>query len=269
MSNSIYQFEDYKSFFNHWVSSLPKAGHGEYRRVALALRVSTTMISQVFKGEKELSLELACDLCEYLNLSEEETEYFILTVEYRRSGSEKLRRKFLKQIKERKEKAQKLENRLKKGNELTEEQRAIFYSSWIYSGVRILASCEKFDDAEAISRRLNLPRNQVQKVLDFLLSYGLLIQKNKELVLGPAKTFIGSSNLLTVKHHQNWRLQGFNRMVQDESKNLFFTGPMSLSFSVAEKLRQDLSNLLDEVYKVVPPSASETTRCLNIDWFEF
>jgi len=266
---SVFEFDDYKDFFNHWVESLPKKGHGEYRRVAMALSVSTTMISQVFKGDKELSLELACDLCEYLNMSEDETDYFLLMVEHRRAGSVKLQKRLHRQIKERQEKAQKLENRLRKETQLSEETRAIFYSSWIYSGVRILASCDGYDDAAAISGKLNLPRNQVQKVLDFLLGHGLLVQKKGELQLGPTTTHIGSSNLLTVKHHQNWRLQGFNRMVQMEEKNLFYSGPMSLSEEVADKVRQEILNLLDHVYKVVPPSKSETTRCLNIDWFEY
>lgn len=266
---SIYEFNDYKDFFNHWVESLPKKGHGEYRRVALALNVSTTMVSQVFKGDKELSLELACDLCEYLNMGEDEADYFLLMVEHRRAGSAKLQKRLQRQIKERQEKARKLENRLKKETELSEETRAIFYSSWLYSGVRIQAACDGFDDSVNIAQKLNLPRNQVQKVLDFLLAHGLLVQKKGELQLGPTKTFIGSSNLLTVKHHQNWRLQAFNRMVQSEDRNLFYTGPMSLSEEVAGKIRQEISNLLDHVYKVVPPSKSETTRCLNIDWFEF
>lgn len=266
---SIYKFEDYKEFFNHWVSSLPKQGHGEYRRVSLALNVSTTMISQVFKGDKELSMELACDLCEHLNMTEEETDYFLLLVEYRRAGSVKLQKRLGKQIKDRKEKAQKLENRLKKEAELTEEQRAIFYSSWMYSGIRMLASCENFNDSESIANRLNLPRNQVQKVLDFLIQIGLLVQKKADLEIGPARVFLGSSNMLVTKHHQNWRLQGFNKMVSSEDKNLFYTCPMSLSEKVAEDLRHEISSLIDRSLKLVGPSKSETARCLNIDWFEF
>lgn len=266
---SIYEFDDYKIFFNQWVSSLPKNGHGEYRRVAIALNISTTMVSQVFKGDKEFSLELACELCEYLNLAEEEVDYFLLLVERRRAGSVKLQKRMNKQIKERQEKARKLENRIRKETELSEETRAVFYSSWMYSGIRMVAACDGFDDAVSISQRLNLPRNQVQKVMDFLIAHGLLLQKKGELQLGPTKTFIGTSELLTVKHHQNWRLQAFNRMVQSEDKNLFYTGPMSLSVEVAVEVRQELSNLLDYVYKVVPPSKSETTRCLNIDWFEY
>jgi uncharacterized protein (TIGR02147 family) len=266
---SVYEFDDYKNFFNHWVESLPKKGHGEYRRVALALNVSTTMISQVFKGAKELSLELACDLCEYLTMGEDEVDYFLLLVEHRRAGSAKLQKRLLKQIKTRQEKARKLENRLKQETQLSEETRAVFYSSWMYGGIQILASCEDYNDAATIAQKLNLPRNQVQKIVDFLIANGVLVQKRGKYELGPTETFIGSSNLLTVKHHQNWRLQGFNRMVQSDDKNLFFTCPMSLSEDLAAKLRRDLSGLLDQVYKEVPPSPSETVRCLNIDWFEY
>ena len=266
---SVYEFDDYKIFFNRWVESLPKKGHGEYRRVAIALGISTTMVSQVFKGDKELSLELACDLCEYLNMGEDEVDYFLLMVEHRRAGSAKLQKRLSKQLKERQEKARKLENRIKKEVELSEETRAVFYSSWMYSGIRMVASCDGFNDSAVISQRLNLPRNQVQKVMDFLLSHGMLIQKKGELELGRAKIYLGSSNLLSTKQHQNWRLQGFNKMVQTGDENLFYTGPMSLSEAAAEQIRQEISNLIDQVLKIVPPSKSETTRCLNIDWFDF
>lgn len=39
---SIYQFDNYKKFFNSWIENQPKKGHGEYRRLALHLNVSTT-----------------------------------------------------------------------------------------------------------------------------------------------------------------------------------------------------------------------------------
>jgi uncharacterized protein (TIGR02147 family) len=266
---SVYEFDDYKEYFNNWVESLPKQGHGEYRRLAMALNISTTMVSQVFKGEKEVSLELACDLCEYLNLTEEETDYFLLLVEFRRAGTTKLQKRLQKQIRDRQEKARKLENRLKKEVALTEEARSIFYSSWIYSGIRMLASCEGFNDAAVMAQRLHLPRNQVQKALDFLVSYGLLIQKKGHFELGPTRIYLGSSNILASRQHQNWRLQGFAKMTHEESNNLFYTGPMSLSKEAADLIRQDISNLIDKTLKIVGPSTSETTRCLSIDWFEF
>lgn len=66
--NSIFTFDDYKKYFNEWVHNQPKHGHGEYRRLSISLGVSTTLISQIFKGDKQISLEMANELCEYLEL---------------------------------------------------------------------------------------------------------------------------------------------------------------------------------------------------------
>lgn len=266
---SVYDFADYKRYFNSWVEQQPKQGHGEYRRVSLKLNVSTTMISQVFKGDKQLSLEMASDLCDYLNLEEDESEYFIILVEMEKAGSIKLRKRFEKQQKLRQEKAKKLENRVKKVIELDDATKSIYYSSWIYSGIRNLTSLPEFNDAASISERLHLPRNQVQKILDFLVSNKLCVAKDGELNVGPAQIFMGSSNLLVSKHHQNWRLQGFQKMIHADDQQFFFTMPMNLSVKVADRIRNELGKLVDQIIKEVGPTESETVRCLNIDWFEY
>ncbi len=114
------------------------------------------MISQVFKGDKHLNLELASELCDYLNMEEEETDYFFLLVDYGRAGSHKLSTRLLRQIKQRQEKMKKLENRVKV-NELNDDAKMIFVSSWVYQGVRMLADTGKFNNVEALATRLNLP----------------------------------------------------------------------------------------------------------------
>lgn len=266
---SVYDFLDYKLYFNNWVEKLPKKGHGEYRRLAQALNVSTTMISHVFKSDKHLSLEMACEMCEYLNLNEDETDYFLLLVEYQKAGSYKLQKRLKRQLESRREAARKLEYRLKSELTLSEEEKAVFYSSWMYSGVRLLTDIETFNDANSIAERLHLPRNQVQKVIDFLIKHQLCVFKEGKLKMGPARTHIGSANLLVTKHHQNWRLQAFQKMVQSDEDNLFYTAPMVVSQEVADKIRQELPTFIEQINKVVLKSSSEVTRCLNIDWFEY
>lgn len=266
---AIYDFTDYKEFFNDWVAKQPKKGHGEYRRVAEALRVSTTMVSQVFKGEKHLSLEMACELCEYLNLTEEETEYFLLLVDFSRAGTFKLKQKMQKQMQKRQEKARQLENRIKKDFQLSDEAKAVFYSSWIYSGVRLLTAVEGYQDTASISQRLNLPKNQVQKVIEFLLDHQLCEMQKDKLIATNVATHIGSSDLLVSKHHQNWRLQGLQKMVTKQENDLFFTFPCALSQKDSEKVRALLLEWITELRKIVAPSESESVRCLNIDWFEY
>lgn len=266
---SIFNYDDYKEFFNDWVAGLPRNGHGEYRRVANKIGVSTTLISQIFKGEKHISLELACDLGEYLSLEDHELEYLLLLVDYAKAGSFKLRNQYKKIVKARQEQARKLENRVKKSVEMTEETKAIFYSNWIYSGIRLATDIQKIKNVSDIAERLNLPRNQVQKVLDFLVQHGLVIQKENNLSMGPARVYIGSSHHLVARHHQNWRMLAFEKMMQAESEQFFYTAPMVVSEEVAQKVRQELPNFVEKIAKWVQPSPSEVLRCLNIDWFSY
>lgn len=269
MKTSLYSQTDYKQYVNEWIESLPKKGFGEFRRMAQALGVSTTMISQVFRGDKHLSMELACDLCDHLGLDDDDTEYFLLLVEFSRAGSHKLQKRLERQIKSRQEKAKKLENRVKNATELSPEVKAMFYSSWIYSGVRLLTDLKDYNDASSIAERLQLPRAQVQKILDFLIQHGLLVLENGELRPGSARTHVGSSNHLVAKHHQNWRLLSMTKMVHADEDSFFYTGPMSLSREVASQVRTRLPEFVESIVKQVIPSPAETIRCLNIDWFDF
>ncbi len=265
---NIYEFTDYKEFVRSWIAELPKSGRGELRRIAARLGVSTTMVSQVFNGEKHLSLELACEFADYLGLSDIETEYLFLLIDYGRAGSYRLQQQLKRRIEVRRQDAKRLASRLSKDIELSEATKAIFYSSWLFSGVRNLAALQG-SDVESIASHLKVPRNQVQKVLDFLLREGLVIQKAGKLSVGARRTHLPADSPLVTKHHQNWRLQGFQKMVFSDSKNLFYTGPMTLSHEVAAKVREELPALIEKVNKWVIPSASEVAHCLNIDWFEY
>lgn len=266
---NIFEYTDYKIYFNDWVSALPKAGRGEYRRLSQKLNISTTMVSQVFNGDKHLNLELASDICDYLQLDEQSTEYFFLLVEYARAGSYRLQQKLLKRIKFRQSEAKKLATRLQADKELSDEKRALYYSSWIYSGIRNLCAIPNVNDVDKIAERLQIPRNLVQKILDFLKNEGLVIQTGNTLEVGPRRTHIGADSPLVVKHHQNWRIHGFEKMQLSDPENLFYTAPMSLSDEVAKKIREELPSFIEKLNKWIVPSPSEVVRCLNIDWYEY
>lgn len=122
---------------------------------------------------------------------------------------------------------------------------------------------------DSISHRLQIPRNQIQKILDFLLETGLCELQQNKYIVGAKRTHLGYDSPLVTKHHQNWRIQGFNKMNFSEEKNLFYTAPMSLSKEAAEKIRQELPTFIEKINKLVVESDSETVRCLNIDYFEY
>lgn len=266
---NIYEFLSYKQYLKAWLKALPKKGHGENRRIAEALGISTTMISQVLNGDKNFNLELASDLCDYLGLNDKETDYFFLLVEFERAGTHRLKNKLKKKIETLKNQASILKDRLEKDKELSDHDKATFYSSWIYSGIRNLIATDSTLTIDTISQRLQIPRNQIQKILDFLLESGLCELRQNKYLVGAKRTHLGSDSPLVTKHHQNWRMQGFNKMIFAEDKNLFYTAPMSLSKEAAEKIRQELPAFIEKINKWVVDSNSEVVRCLNIDFFEY
>lgn len=265
---SIYQHESYKEFFNAWVAQQPKKGHGEYRRLALGLNVSTTMVSQIFNSEKDLSLEMACEMTEYLLLSEEEADYFLLLVEYSKAGSIKLKSRLLKQIKDRQEKAKKLENRFKNTTTLSEQEKNVYYSNWTFQAIRLLVELADTNTIDQIVDRLALPKNQVIKTIDFLNKNGLVNQKNGKLTRGPTHVYLPASDSLVQKHHWNWRQLGIQKMTYVSDENFFYSAQYCLSEKLADHIRKLLPDMIKEIVEKVKPAPSETIRCLNIDFFD-
>jgi uncharacterized protein (TIGR02147 family) len=266
---TVFAFSDYKKFFNAWVDLQPKQGYGEYRRVAQALGLSTTMVSQVFKADKHLSMEMAADLCDYLGLNEDEADYLLLMVEFQKAGSFKLKSKLERQMKKSQEKSAKLESKIKKDIELSEQDKGVYYSSWLYQATRLLSDIEAYNDADEISQRLNVPKNQILKVIQFLVETNLCKREKGKLKMGPAITHLAAGSPIVTRHHLNWRVRGYQQMTLPEEKNLFATIPMVLSESLADKIRQELPQFVQNILAEVAPSPSETVRCLNIDYFEF
>ncbi len=266
---SIYQFDSYKKYFNSWVAQQPKNGHGEYRRLALALNVSTTMVSQIFNSEKDLSLEMACEMTEYLIFNDDEADYFILLVELSKAGSVKLKARLGKQIKDRQEKAKKLENRLKNVTTLDDSAKQIYYSSWIYPAIRMLVDIPEINNVDQISQRLFLPKNQIIKALDYLLKHQIVIQKGQKLSMGPAHIYLAPTDPLATRQLHNWRQLAFQKMNMNHEENFFYTGQYALSKEVALEIRKQLPDFIEGILKQVKPSKSETVQCLNIDYFEY
>jgi uncharacterized protein (TIGR02147 family) len=266
---TVYDVLDYKIYLRNWVETRPGGGRGSYRRMAEHLGVSTTLISQVVNGEKHFSLELASDLCEYLGLNERDADQLLLLIELGRAGSHNYKNRLRRRVEKARAQALKLSQRVDRDRDLTDAESAIYYSSWAYTAILQVVATQPDVTADQLEHRLKIPRPAILKSLDFLLETGILLQRKGSYEVGVKKTHIGSESALVIKHHQNWRLQGFSRMAYASEQELFYTGPMSLSQAVADEVRRELPDVIQKIVAMVGPSPSEVVRCLNIDWFSF
>jgi len=265
----IFDFEDYKVYVRARIEASPNRGRGELTRISHATGAHKTTLSQVFKGDKELSLEQALKLARYLELNGAETEYFVLLVDAARAGSEDLKKHFEKQLADRREAHRKLINRVTRSRELSSEERSIYYSNWIYSAVRNLTAIEGMGTLPALARRLGLDLRYLEKIVVFLLATGLCVEKKGILSPGPQMTHLEAESPIVARHHGNWRIKAMeHHPVLNSDRELAYTAPMTLSVKDAARIQATLADVVAEVDRVVGPSPSEALYCLNLDWFE-
>lgn len=268
MSIRIFDYMDYKVFVSSWVSSRPKKGRGEFLKMAKAMNMHSTQVSQVFKSTRELTLEQADALSDYLVLPHLEKRFFLDLVNYQRAGTVKLKSFYKKSLRELKSEADRLKNRLKVNKTFSESEKAIYYADSAYSEVHLLTTIQKMNTLDAISNRLKKDPEHVEEILQFLLGTGLVKMGRKGLEIGDNQIHIDAKSPHVLHHHRNWRLKALQKQSLKDPNDLFYTGPMTLSKEDYEKCKEILRLSLEKIYKIIEPSPSENLYCLNFDFFE-
>ncbi len=269
MNPVIFDFSDYKDYLRKKIASLPRKGRGELGRVASHLRMHPTRISQVLKGSVHLTLEQASSLCTHFGFSPLESDYFLLLVQIARAGTKDLEIQLIRQQQQIRERAKQLVHRLPREKILTDEQKAVFYSSWYYSGIRLATSLETCQTIEELADHFHLSRNKVRGVVDFLLQTGLCIEANGKLKIGPLTTHLEHESPLALRHHGNWRLKGWSRHETLGEGELAYTCPVSIREKDLHVIKEMLTKLIEHfLAKVTDSDPPDTLACLNIDWFK-
>lgn len=265
---NIFDFTNYKDFIQKKLKDSDKKGHGQVSRIAKHLGIHTSMVSQILGGPKDFTIEQACGLCPYFGFNELESDYFVALVQWERAGTRETKQKFERDIRRLSQQSESLKDRLPKDVELTEADNALFYSQWFYTAAKLLSSISGFNTPEAIARKLGVPASHIRKALEFLLSTGLCIDDNGKIRPGPANTHLGADSPLVGRHHQNWRVKGFERMGILKPSELFLTMPATLTEKDAILIRKRLVQTIEDIVEIIDSSKGEVLYCFNLDWFD-
>ena len=262
----IFEFSDYRDFVIKTVRSLPKAGRGEFLKIAKHLGIHTSTLSQVLSGTKHLTLDQACSLGDYFGLNDLETEYLLQLVEFERAGTERLRATLKKQMSRLREKSKELSAVVPGKRTLSEEEKAIFYSNWFYPGIWALTSIPGYQTSDAISKYFGLPKLLVNQVISFLVSTGLCAGENGSLRPGTTYVHLESDSPFIGRHHASWRQKAIERHPVLTESEIAYSSPMSLSREDAKEIRKLIVGWVDQANKIRDPSPCESLYFLNIDW---
>ena len=117
----IFNYLSYKDFISNYFDSLPKNGRGQYKRLSEFLGISTVIVSQTLKGEREFTSENAFKTTQFLNLNPLETKYFLKLVEYQKAGHYELKKFFQDELKQLQKESKKVKSSYTSFEELKDE----------------------------------------------------------------------------------------------------------------------------------------------------
>jgi hypothetical protein len=169
---TVFDFSEYKGYLK---SHLGGKSHrrGVKSALAHAIPCQPTYVSQVLNGEVHFSLEQATSINRFFGHTEEESHFFLLLLMKDRAGNAELKTYFGRQIENVLEQRLNLTSRLGTKNDLDENEKSIFYSSWHYAAIHMALTVPALRTKEALAHHFRLPLAKITRTLDFLISVGL------------------------------------------------------------------------------------------------
>lgn len=269
MVRDIYTYKDYKKFLNDSLDDLDQGGRGSRARMSRAIGCQTAYTAKVLRGPAHFNLEQGEALIDFLGLTEEQANYFLLLLLEARAGTPKLRLRYERQRQAILKEKLLLKNKLGIESHLEERDQFIYYSAWYFSAIHALTAIPGFQRPEQIAKRLNISLRQASDALEFLLRTGLLVREKKgELKIGKYQIHLGANSPLITKHHMNWRLRAMQAVENQLEAGVHYSAVVSISKNDEEKVKEKIAETIRWILSLVKDSKEEELCGLSLDFYQ-
>jgi uncharacterized protein (TIGR02147 family) len=264
---NIFEQDDYKAVIKFWIRNKYKARRGAFKGLAEYLGVHATLISQILSGAKDFSEEQIFLACEFLGIPKLETHYLWILVQIERAGSAKLKNHYLDLKKKLQKQALQVSSRVDKNCELSEIDKSIFYSSWIYSAIQIATTLERTVDFGFICERFHISPAKAREILDFLIQTQMIKEKGGRFFPGTTSTHLEKKSPYILKHQTNWRLKAIEASENLLDEELMYSANFTVSKKDFKLLREEMVQVIQRFLNVVKDSPAEDIAQFNLDFF--
>lgn len=266
MEKSVFDFENHEDYLGYRLD--PRRNkRGVKAEFSAFLRIQPAYLSQVLAKKFALSLEQADLANRFFDHTTEEANFFILLVSKDRSATHSLKTYYDQQITAILKKRLLISERIGKRNEVTEEAKGRYYSSWLYAGVHVAATLDSIGSQLDIAKQLQVPSEIVSAIIDFLIENQLLLKKENKFEWANSWVRIDKNSPHIVKHHTNWRLKAIQNLELQTENDLHYSGIFSMSKKTANQIKSQLMDAVKENLKLIEDSAEQDVYVLNADFF--
>lgn len=264
---NLFEIDDYKSAILNIIRSREKPERGLFRKMAEYLRVNPSLISQVISGSKDFTEEQIILVSEFLGLSKLESLYLLVLVQIARSGSVKLKSFHQEQLEEVRKKALNLSNRVQVPRTLSDNEKAKFYSSWIYSAIQLCTTLTTPPSFSAICTKFQLEPFEAQKIISFLLEMGMIVEEKGVYKSGTSITHLEKASPFVLNLHRNWRVKALQMIEKISEEELMYTCNFSVSKKDFSTIREEFVKMIQKFLVTAQASPAEDLAQFNLDLF--
>ncbi|NUM88668.1 MAG: DUF4423 domain-containing protein [Bdellovibrionales bacterium] len=222
----------------------------------------------MLNGAPHFNLEQGILISRTLRHNEDESQFFLLLIQYERAGTKDLREFLLRQIQAQQAKRLLIRERVKVQPQLSMEDQLHYYSEWYYVAAHILSSIPDYQDMTSPLDGLGISPDITARVMDFLVRTGLVEKQGTRYAVGKSRVHLPGDSPLISKHHANWRIQALRSLDRNLDRDLHYTSVVSVSRNDVKRLMALLIDAIEKYNAIVAPSPEEECRCLTVDFFK-
>ncbi len=266
----IYEYSDYKKALRETTEQIREKFGNRYtfEKMAHACGIQKTYLSRVLNGDSHLSADQVFTACEYLKLSEEETEFVGLLRELQTCSVAARKSRLTSKIEKIRSSHLKTENILHIKNELQLGDISWeYYSDVDIHLVHVLLSVPRFaSNPEKICGALGLSQTRFEEILFKLRRWNLVEMTKNKIHTNEFVRHLREDSPVFSTFAVMQRLKMLKKLQQEKSKNdYFFSAFFSAETTYQEKLKKEILKLLAGAKGHIENAKGENVYQLNID----
>jgi uncharacterized protein (TIGR02147 family) len=264
--NAFFNVKNYKSLLKSTIETKKQSTKGYSQKLAEHMQVHPSLLSQVLNGHRDFSEEQLLAACQFLGFQKLETKYLLTLLQLERAGTVLLKDHYHEVLESIRATARDFSKRAPRDKELTDAEKAQFYSHWHYAAIHLLTSLNVKMSFEDISEKLALTHARTKEVLDFLIEAGMVVKTKDSYQATTLATHLNRGSPFLAKHHTNWRLKAVEATDELQADEMMYTAICSIEASDFQKFKDELTLLLEKFVSMVQKSEGEEIAQLGIDF---
>jgi hypothetical protein len=242
---------------------------GALARIAAALKVHTTFVSQVLSGKSEFNSDQLVGFCRYFTLDDEATSFMLDLLGRDRAATAAARSVFEQRIKAVRDRRDEIASRMSQKSRISDQDRMDYYLSWRMQAVHMLAQRSGGLSAQEASTHLDICAAACAQILERLSAIGVVKHISFDRFLSTENYIhMAKQDPLVAHVHASWRSRTLQELHNPRDPGAFhYSSAISLDEVAAKQIRQVLLEALSRMTDAVKTSGDSQVNFLGIDFY--